>query len=202
VEFVYHGVPREMVGDLIYPLDQLAALHPEVHALQKSKYAGREQVMDFQVPHLERAFTDTVHCAPLHPYRLFTARWALGLDPPRRSDAGYFSGLFFEIPLDRILSHPVVWYRWKTLWINGAPGEDVPLTPPSDEFEPFDAQRYRRLPAVPDEHIDYLRRMKQRGERPLLFVHVPHVLVAGPINVAGLRPIPWDEPPDSPLPAE
>ena len=198
MEFVYHGAPREMVGDVLYPLDQLAAVHPGLYAVQKSKYDGREQVMAFQVPHLNRGFTDTVHCAPIHPYRLFSARWALGFDPPRQPEGTHFSGLFFEIPLERILACCVVWYRWETLWINGAPGEDVPFAPPADEFEPFDALRYRRLSAVPSAHLDYLRRMKARGERGLLFVHVPHGLVAGPIDASGLRPIAWDKLPTCP----
>ena len=60
----------------------------------------------------------------------------------------------------------LVWYSWRTLWINGAPNEDV------------------------------LRWMQTRGERPLMFVHIPHVLVAGPIDVTGLRTVSWDEPPD------
>jgi hypothetical protein len=39
--------------------------------------------------------------------------------------------------------------------------------------------------------------MKERGQRPLMFVHVPHVFVAGPIDVSGLRPLPWDQTPES-----
>lgn len=196
--FVYHGVPRGMVGEVIYPLNELAEIAPDVYELQKAKYDGREAVLEFRVPNLEVLFNDTVHCAPLHPYHLFAARSSLGLDPPRTSSTprvGRFSGLFFEIPLERIVPHPTVWYQWKQLWINGAPDEDVPLVPPLDEFEPFDASRYRELPDVTDAHMSYLRRRKQQGKPPLLFVHIPHVLVAGPIATHGLRVIPWDEAP-------
>jgi hypothetical protein len=31
-----------MVGDVLYPLNQLAAVEPEFYEFQKSKYAGRE----------------------------------------------------------------------------------------------------------------------------------------------------------------
>jgi hypothetical protein len=81
-----------------------------------------------------------------------------------------------------------------TLWINGAPGEDVPVTPPLEEFEPFDSGRYRELADVTDAHLAYLFRMKEEGKPPLLFVHIPHVLVAGPIDTNGLRVIRWEEP--------
>jgi hypothetical protein len=88
----------------------------------------------------------------------------------------------------------VLWYTWRTLWINGAPDEDVPVTPPLSEFEPFDAARYAPLPDVTPLHVAYLQRIKEYGQQPLLFVHIPHVLVAGPIDVRGCRVIGWDEP--------
>lgn len=193
---VYHAVPREMRGTIIYPLERLAEVHPDLHATQTPKYAGREQVRSFTVPDLNRSFTDTVHCGPIHPYRLFAARWALGFDPSAHSDTRHFTGLFFEIPVERIRPLGVVWYRWETLWINGAPGEDVPLVPPLDEFEPFNRDRYAPLPAVPAAHLAYLQRMHDRGQPPLMFVHIPHVLVGGPIDVSGLRVVSWADPPD------
>jgi hypothetical protein len=88
-----------------------------------------------------------------------------------------------------------VWYSAKTLWINGAPHQDVRLTAPEDEFEPFDPARYRELADVTNAHLTYLRPMTETGQRPLMFVHIPHLFVAGPIDVSGLDPIPWDQPP-------
>ena len=200
--FVYHRVPSEMVGDVIYPLNQLAAIAPERYELQRSKYLGREAVLAARISQDGLLFNDTVHCAPLHPNRLFAARERLGLHPPRADasrarNTSRFSGLFFEIPLDRISTQRLLWYRWETPWINGFPNEDVPLAPPLEEFEPFDASRYRELSDVTDPHAAYLRRMKETGKRPLLFVHIPHVLVAGPIDAHRLGVIRWDErPPD------
>ena len=161
---------------------------------QKSKYAGREQALDFRIPTLDVLLNDTVHCAALHPYHLFSARRALGMDPPSRPSApSWATGLAFEIPIARILVH--LWYSAKTLWINGAPNEDVPLSPPLDEFEPFIAERYQARSEPTAAHIEYLRGMNARGMRPLMFVHIPHILVAGPIDVSGVRVVRWDEPP-------
>src|SRR6266496_5102122 len=96
-----------MVGDVIYPLNQLAAIAPERYELQRSKYLGREAVLAARISPRGLLFNDTVHCAPLHPNRLFAARERLGFDPPRASASrtsgtSHFSGLFFEIPLERI----------------------------------------------------------------------------------------------------
>jgi hypothetical protein len=65
--FVYHGVPSEIVGDVLYPLNQLATIAPEAYELQRSKYLGREAVLDARISPEGLLFNDTVHCAPLHP---------------------------------------------------------------------------------------------------------------------------------------
>lgn len=192
---VYHGVPREMTGSILYPLTQLQALAPEQYAFQKAKYAGREAVLDYRIPGLGLLFNDLVHCSALHPYHLFRTRQECGLHPEGRPTSGWFTGWFYAIPLERILIHPVVWYAWKTLWVNGAPDDDVPLEPPAEEFEPFDPARYQELSAPPERHLAFLARMQDQGRRPLMFVHIPHVLVYGPIDVSGLEPLPWDKPP-------
>jgi hypothetical protein len=199
VTVVYHAVPRDMVGEVIYPLNELSRVNRRLYERQHAKYQGREAVLEFRIPGVDVLFNDTVHCACLHPYHLFAAREALGMDPPRRpAPPAWSTGLAFEIPLERIVVHPVVWYSWQTMWINGAPNEDVPLTPPTDEFEPFDPDFYRPLNAAPPAHVDYLREQRARGEKSLMFVHIPHILVAGPIDVSGLKIVAWDEPPSQP----
>jgi hypothetical protein len=38
MQFVYHGVPSEMAGETIYPLNDLAARAPEIYERQREKY--------------------------------------------------------------------------------------------------------------------------------------------------------------------
>ena len=193
MKVVYHAAPRDMVGSTLYPLHRLKAIAPDAYELQKSKYAGRESVLDYRIPGLDVLLNDTLHCAALSPARLFDERVRLGLPVPRTDAATMMTELFFAIPLERILQHRVVWYSGKTMWINGAPGEDVPMTPPPEEFEPFDPDRYEELAAPTPAHLAYLRRVKDAGGRPLMFVHIPHILVAGPVDVSGLDPIRWED---------
>lgn len=191
-----------MEGEVLYPLNQLAAVKPALYELQKSKYAGREATLEFRIPGLDLLMGDALHCACVHPYRVFAARQAAGIDDANRDGPTWLTGTFFAIPVERILHHRVIWYSWKTLWINGAPGEDVPDQAPDDEFEPFISRRYREHPDVPRAHVEYLRRMKQRGQRPLTFVHIPHIFVAGPVDVTGLPPLSWDQPPPATPPKD
>jgi len=94
------------------------------------------------------------------------------------------------------LVNPTAWYSRRTPWVNGYPHEDVPTAPPSHEFHVFDPARYTPLSDVTDLHRQYLARMRQERRRPLTFVHIPHVLVAGPIDIRDCRIVRWDEPPE------
>lgn len=66
----------------------------------------------------------------------------------------------------------------------------------AEEFEIFGPLRYSPLAEVPDLPYRYLARMSQRGQRPLTFVPIPRVLVAGPIDVRGCRVVRWEDPPE------
>ena len=187
-----------MVGTVLVPLNGLDALSPAAFRRQRSKYSGREAVLDAQITPDGLLFNDTVHCAPLHPHQLYQLRARMGLLPQARTDGArpfWTPGRFFEVPVERLRAHATYWYHWKTPWINGYPGEDVALAPPVDEFEPFDFARYRELPAVPSAHTAYLEQCKAEGKPALTFVHIPHVLVAGPIETIGLRQISWNRDP-------
>ena len=178
--YLYHGRPPDMRGDTLYPLNQLAAIHPDLYEHQKRKYVGREAVLEFRIPLLDVLWNDALHLSPIHPRRLAVA-WR---------SAGLWSEIwereFFEVPVDRIAGLPSVWFASEALWVNNSPHEEVPLSPPLSEFSRFEPAAYEQLAEPSPAYHDYLRRQKERGRRPLQFPKIPHVLVAGPIDVAGL----------------
>lgn len=192
---VWHGVPREMVGQTLVPLGRLGELDPVLHTAQRAKYAGREAVLDYQIPLLGCGFLDTIHCSPVHPHWIYRARRDAGFDVPTRSASGWGIGLAFEIPVERLLMHRTAWYSWRAPWLNGYPYEDVANEPPSEEFEDFHPERYSPLPDVPELHREYLARRSQQQRPALTFVHIPHVLVAGPIDVRDCRIVRWEAAP-------
>ena len=178
---VYHAVPPSMTGHVLFPLNQLRLKLPELYDRQVAKYAGREQVLQFRIPGLGVLWNDALHCAPIHPYWVAKAR----------AEAGVVTSNFgtecFRIPLDRFSHHPAAYFRNATFWINGRPGEDMPDEPPLDQFSAFDPHRYRELPRVPEAYPAFLAEMASLGRRPLTFPTIPHVLVAGPVDVSGLE---------------
>ena len=56
----------------------------------------------------------------------------------------------------------------------------------------MDPARYRETTEVPAAHLAYLVECLAAGKRALGFVHVPHVLALGAIDVADLEPMDID----------
>ena len=52
-QFVYHQLASDFRGTVLYPLNHLAAVYPDIHAREAPKYAGREGVMSYRVPYLD-----------------------------------------------------------------------------------------------------------------------------------------------------
>jgi hypothetical protein len=185
--FVYHMIARDFRGTVLYPLNGLAEVYPEVYAREAPKYVGRESVISYRVPHLDAAWADTVNLSTLDPRLLLAARERLGIP-----SSNLLQRRILRIPIDHLAGHRLVRYSGLTRWINSSPGEDVPAVPPAHEFEPIDPALYRETTEVPAAHLAYLVECQAAGRRPLGFVHVPHVLALGAIDVADLEPIDVD----------
>ena len=182
-----------MRGETLYPLNALRAIYPDVYERARSKYVGRERVMDFRIPILDVLWNDTLHLSPLHPFSLASVWRAVGLE--QRSGFRFWDREFFQIPLDRIAGRQSVWFASEAFWVNNAPNEDVPLAPPVEEFRSFEPAEYEELTEVPPSYEAYLRRQLERHRPALQFPKIPHVLVAGPIDVAGLNIVRANAPP-------
>ncbi len=180
-QFVYHQLAPDFRGTVLYPLSDLATVHPDIHAREAPKYAGREGVMLYRVPHLNAAWADTVNLSTLDPRLLVAARERLGIPSSQ-----LLQRRLLRIPIEHLARHRLVRYSAEARWINSSPGEEVPAEPPADEFEPTDPQSYRETTEVPPAHLDYLVECRAAGKRPLGFVHVPHVLALGAIDISDL----------------
>lgn len=171
-----------MRGTTLYPLHGLRERYPDLYERERRKFEGREAVLDYIVPHLGVPWGDTVNLSALDPRQLVAAR--------RRLDVPFSRLLerrLVRIPVSRLGGLAAVRYDSTVHWINSSPGEDVAKEPPATDFSPFQPEAYAEEVEVPALHLDYLERQKARGELALGFVFVPHVLVAGQIDISGLE---------------
>lgn len=167
MQFLYHARPRDMRGDVLYPLNMLQATYPDLYEDERGKYAGRrEELLELRIPVLEVLWNDALHLSPIHPSHLAAAWDEAGLSSPA------WEREFFEIPVGRVEGLECVWFASGAL--------------PLDDVTRFDPNAYQELVQPPASHRQYLRRCKASGRRPRPFAYLPHVLVAAPLNVAGL----------------
>lgn len=163
-----------MRGETLYPLNHLRTAHPDVYEQECRKYAGREELLELRIPTLDVVWSDAVHLSPLHPRRLAAAWRAAGLWSP------VWERDFFRIPVERIEVDRAVWFGSGVL--------------PLADVVPFDPNAYRELEQPPPAYVDFLRRAGERVRPPRPFAHIPHVLVAAPVDVGDARTVRTDDP--------
>jgi hypothetical protein len=78
-QFVYHQLAPDHRGTVLYPLNHLATVYPDIHAREAPQYAGRDAVMSYRVPYLDAPSADMVNFATLDPRLLVAARERLGV---------------------------------------------------------------------------------------------------------------------------
>lgn len=175
MQYLYHRRHPGFVGTTIYPLNQLRAKFPDLHAAQARKYAGRERITGETVPVVDALWNDLVHCAPIHPRTIFRALTVLERAPEAQE--------WFRIPVAKIQRIDAVWFDPQN--------ERYPFPVRDGEVTMFDPSRYRELRALPARTLRYYRALTGTGQPSLLFLYVPHVLVHGLIDVSDVDVVDW-----------
>lgn len=77
--YIYHNDPRNMEGDILYPLNQLKNKMPNIYQDQAKKYQGREQVPKQYLNLLDCLWNDVLHFSAVHPQKIKSALDSLGM---------------------------------------------------------------------------------------------------------------------------
>lgn len=162
--FLYHRVPPHMEGMTLYPLNTLKTLHPDLYAQYVQKYAGREHLMQERIPLLGNClWNDVLFLTAVHPEQ-FRAAWE-SLFPPFKH------------------------YRFYALQVTELdPANLAVLTEMEVDrggtFRRFEKRSIAEYATVPEETFNYWKERKAQGLRPLIFMHIPHILYRGAISIA------------------
>lgn len=168
--YLYHMVPADMQGSTLHPLNSLKEKHPELYAEKASKYKGREHVMEQFLPTLEAAWNDVLHFTAVSPQELKQALIDAGMEPTEMK--------FYEV--DPELLDPA----HTTIYLYQDKSSEDKLNP--ENFSPFEPENLEQHATLPQETREYYKEMFGKGDRPLLFVGVPHVLHKGSLDVSDL----------------
>jgi hypothetical protein len=170
MEYLYHRVPDNLKGTILYPLNILKETEPEIYKDHVKKYEGREKILETKIPPLDCLWNDVLHFTAVSPKELKANLAKAGIVLP--------SVKWFKVPVSMIEEDRSIAFIYR---------RDLSVTPNFDEYEKFDPSRMDTYRKVPEGTIDYYRKKKDEGQRPLLFHLVPHILYKGSINIEGLE---------------
>lgn len=164
--YIYHGVPEQMVGHTLQPLNQMEKDNPELYQKYVQKYAGRMALLDRQVPVLNCRWNDVVQFLPFDPRKVFALQKELGII----DKVPHYK--FYKIDTDTLDPEKLAVY-FKT-----APGEE------NAHVELFANANPAELQDVPAATIEYYKSVVGTGELPFNYQFVPHVLYQGSVDVS------------------
>ena len=158
---LYHRVPDNMVGDTLYPLNELKDVHPDVYNKERQKYEGRKAATEQTISYLDCRWNDVLHLTAVHPKKIKDA-----LDTDKTFQ-------YYQIDPHRLTPDNTVVYRYD---------QTGPLT--KEDVTTYNPNKVAGYAELPEETKEYYQEMQKQGKRPLLFVHVPHILYKGSITVS------------------
>src|SRR5262245_55380278 len=68
--YLYHWVPADLRGHILYPLNQLKSIYPSLYIIEAAKYQNRESLMRVRLPILDCLWNDVLHFSPVHPSKI------------------------------------------------------------------------------------------------------------------------------------
>jgi hypothetical protein len=165
-------VPKDLRGNILYPLNTLKENHPDLYDNYIKKYEGRAEILDRRIEKLNCKWNDVLHCSALNPNIVIEALRNLGKDAHLK---------FFEIDAHKLEPENTLVYLY-------SPREFGTLPPQSDfiEYKPEEVEKYAYLP---DETIEYYKKTLEAGKNPLGFHLVPHILYKGNIDISDAKVI-------------
>jgi len=166
MQHIYHGVPEQMTGNVLMPLNRMKTTQPKLYKKYLEKYKGREEILQKRIPLLGCFWNDVVQFSPLNPQVVFETQKELGIIesvPPYN---------FFQIELETLDPSKTVVY-FKT-----APGEENVSVKWLQNVDLATVQK------VPKATLDYYKSFVGTGELPLNYQFMPHILYLGNVDVS------------------
>ena len=169
--YFYHGIPEEMKGNSLIPLNEMMSVDPELRAKYLEKYKGREEILERKIPLLDCLWNDVVQLLPLHPRQLFELQKELGLIT-EIPDYKYYQ-------IDTSTLNP----SQTVVYFKTAPGEE------NVTVKWLEDVNLEELQGIPQATRKYYESMVGTGEPVFNYQFVPHVVYRGTVDVSSAQVI-------------
>jgi hypothetical protein len=159
-----------MMGDILYPLNEMKDTLPEVYKKAVLKYEGRERIMQDVIPILGCLWNDVLHFSPVHPSQVLAEFLKSGKELMGRE--------YFEIPAEMFSPDKTV------IYLNG----ELPKMDPKN-WLPYDSALVEKYSEIPELTKAYYKEKFAKNEQPLLYAKIPHILYKGSIDTKNIKRI-------------
>lgn len=172
-QFVYHFKPKNMVGDLLIPLNQLRDKHPKTYAEHVTKYKGREKLLEETIPLLNCLWNDVLHISPIHPQ--------IVIDTWRQEGLYSYAGIpeqieVYKIPVDLLKEETTVCYQSFNFDFNS-------YNPELDKFWSFQSSLFQEQTKVDPKQLDIWKSDYNAGRMFMWYSHTMHILAKQEIDI-------------------
>ncbi len=170
--YVYHRVPDNMHGNVLYPLNQLKDINEDLYNLYAEGYKDRQKLRETRVPILNCLWNDTLFFSPVHPQKLYDLAKEFGLQNQWRFKKFFALKIGTNITLD----NAVVFYRI---------GEEMDAI----VYRPAKEVRISELNRVPELTRAYYELVAKQHEDLFPYQFVPQLLYRGKVDVSNVKVI-------------
>lgn len=172
MNYLYHIVPKNLRGNILFPLNVLKNKLPDIYEQQVRKYSGREQLLKQQIPILDCLWNDVLHFSAVNPREIKQALIEAGRNPD-------FTMYYYQVEPKLIFPEKAIVYLYSHTDIKDKLNEKNYISYNPDETEQFSI--------MPEATKEYYKEMIRVGRNPLLYHRIPHILFKGELDTVKLK---------------
>lgn len=167
--YIYHMVPENMKGKILYPLNVLKKKYPGIYKKEVDKYRNRKKVMRRKIPYLDCFWNDALHFTAIFPSKITKELRTAGYPLEKLK--------WFKINTNKLKSKKLIVYLYK-------PKKEESDFMNKDNFEQFKLKNISRYNKIPAKTIRYYKEEIKKDKKPLKFHFIPHILYKDKLNIS------------------
>lgn len=168
---LYHSVPKDLEGSILYPLNSLKDKFPDIYKREVDKYIGREYVREQRIPILNCLWNDVLHFSAVNPRDIKKALIEAGRNPD-------FTLEYYEIDPKSIEPQNAIVYLYSHI--------DQREKMSAENFIQYHPDEMAKFASIPQSTREYYKEIIDSGRRPLLYHGISHILFKGTIDITSL----------------
>ena len=172
--YLYHSIPKNLQGNILYPLNTLKERHPIVYEEQVSKYLGREHIKEQRIPILGCLWNDVLHFSAVNPKEVKQALIEAGRNPD-------FTMNYYQVDPKLIDLKKAIVYLYTHTNNKDKMNEK--------NFASYNPDEIEKISVMPQGTKDYYKKIIENGGQPLLYHGIPHILYRGTVDTSDLPTI-------------